>query len=671
MMDINPSQLSEYITDRPPQGSIRTDSSHIAQTSDTAKANNNTPRPDPELKQQELKEGQILKGEVMDLRLDEVKIRIEPGGRILTARLTGDISLYIGQKAEFVVSESTSDHLTLRYLPQEIDQYPAEIIQKALEASNLPMSERNSAIIMELLNNHMPIDKQTLKTLAKAALMNKGAVADTLVLMYKNHIPLTPENIRQFEAYRNGTHSILNKIHELTETITEFIRQEATAENHNQPGAYGMIDAALKESLSQLMQDKAGQPTAMMDLNTVAAPVSAASDNPSDTAAAVSDTMAAAVVPDATATAAVPDTTATAAVTDTTATAAVTDTTAAAALWKSAAGAAADPGLGHLVNEILAFVGMSEHTPIGRFLSNDELSLLADELGQKMIKCGQFSPDSRAEILRAIQGGTISLSDTVTLVRSLYETSAGAFDPQVIPDAGSRDAAAQEPYAAEAVTLSILKRYAGLTSPEFSHMVAEELRQRWTVTPEKLSKKTPLTELYRNLKEDLEKLDKLIRFSRDLSDKPRFEEPVRNLNENLRFMKALNELVTYVQLPVQFKDRDVHGDLYVFHNKKKNHEKKNSLQVLLHLEMSSLGTIDIRMNMIQNQIQAAFIPEYPASGRIISEHLPELADTLSKKGYHLQARIEKEYQKQDFIKDILGQDSPDGTVHRYSFDLRV
>src|SRR5262249_14996718 len=149
--------------------------------------NQTTQRPD-------LKEGQMVSGEIVDRRYNEVSIQLEPGNQTVTARLADDVSLSIGQKAQFLITDNSSGQLTLKYIPTDANSASDVIIQKALTASNLPLTDLNKAIVNELLNHSMSIDKQTLQLMVKLSHVNPGTAPLTLVLMLKNQIPLTQSN---------------------------------------------------------------------------------------------------------------------------------------------------------------------------------------------------------------------------------------------------------------------------------------------------------------------------------------------------------------------------------------------------------------------------------------------------------------------------------------------
>ena len=143
----------------------------------------------------------VIRGEIIDLRFQEVKIRLEPSNQVITARLSGEVSLSIGQIAEFIVSDEIDGLITLKYISSGNTQLN-DILCKALYASGLTPSDRNLSIVQELLNYQMPVDKNTILNLIKLTSTYPDVNLTTLVLMYKNKLPINISNIAQFEAYQ-------------------------------------------------------------------------------------------------------------------------------------------------------------------------------------------------------------------------------------------------------------------------------------------------------------------------------------------------------------------------------------------------------------------------------------------------------------------------------------
>jgi len=122
---------------------------------------------------------------------------------------------------------------------------------------------------------------------------------------------------------------------------------------------------------------------------------------------------------------------------------------------------------------------------------------------------------------------------------------------------------------------------------------------------------------------------------------------------------------------MQFKDQQMHSDLYVLTNKKALKENPNQLSVLLHLDMKHLGSLNVHVQMNQSYIQAKFSVEDKEATRIIEKNIPLLEDVLTQKGYHIHTEVEATYVKPDFTNDFIEQPNVDKKALRYSFDIRT
>jgi len=296
---------------------------------------------------------------------------------------------------------------------------------------------------------------------------------------------------------------------------------------------------------------------------------------------------------------------------------------------------------------------------LNNFLGQAELSLLSKTLEQKAETYTNLPAGIPPDIAQQIKSGTLTLDATVKMIANLYEISpeqmtptlmqaamsqgqtnplipqilTTLLEPLVLQDNPTKLDAILNPAQRAALldsmsTLSdstnlknqiadgtatlretltfIHNNLSGvedtvarnfLQSSEYIQLLEKAFQQKWTITPEKLAQKTPVTDLYQNLQEDLEKLNTLAKTVKISEEALRLQEPVKNMQENLRFMKDLNEMFTYLQLPVQLKDKDIHSDLYVFTRKKTLLGKKDSISVLLHLDMTNLGPINIHIQM--------------------------------------------------------------------------
>jgi hypothetical protein len=676
-MDLNNTSISRFKTNRSTSSRSNPDAKSIADSAKLLKPSSVSSSQGQQAP--DLREGQIIKGQIIDHRYQEVTVMLEPGKQVIKARLEGDVSLSIGQDARFQVSEE-GDRLVLKYLPNSNEAPTDTTVQKALLASNLPLTERNKAIVSELLNHKLPIDKQTLQMLVKLSHINREASPLTLVLMYKNNIPMTASNIRQFEAYQKGAGQLLNDIRTISKNLTGLLRQAINLQN---------VSTIVKQGDS---------------LDSSTGPLSNDHKIESDNSVMLQEAQHKNMVP--------------------------TDFQGEFKEALQMNGKLIDI----LYPDTNAAVAGSPADFISHILNRDELQLLGTVIGNKLSDHQSLSQTISPEITQKLVDGTLSLEETFGLLDTLYsedfeQTSLSAFYAELTEISDGKNAALiltklNDAYAglqdssirlldvlnpSEQIAFSqaiadfpdsgsIITRmennslslnevlqylqtnltkaretaaYKLLMAPEYSKLIEEAFHQKWTITPEKLSKKSSVTDLYQTLQQDLEKISVLAKSNEDIAETSMLRDPMKNLQDNLNFMKDLNEVFTYLQLPVQLKDHDLHSDLYVFTRKKSLQDRQDSISVLLHLDMKHLGQLNIHIQMDNRTIHAKFYLEDRISKQLIENNLPLLEEALKKKGYVLRSEIEDSYKKPDFSRDFIEQISPDNIIQRYSFDIRT
>lgn len=151
-----------------------------------------------------------------------------------------------------------------------------------------------------------------------------------------------------------------------------------------------------------------------------------------------------------------------------------------------------------------------------------------------------------------------------------------------------------------------------------------------------------------------------------------------NIRQNVSFMNQLNENFTYMQLPLQLSGENGHGDLYVYTNKKKLSEGDGNITALLHLELDTLGTMDIHVSLKEgNKVNTNFMLEREDMLDFIADNLHLLNERLSKRGFtatvnaSLKSKKEQE-EGNTAINSMLGQAAPkEHMLAKYSFDVKA
>lgn len=175
----------------------------------------------------QIRQGDVIRGEISDLRNNEITITLE-NNTLIKGQIADSSSLSIGQTAAFRLSSISPSGILLDAIPNSYTETELTLINKALEEASLPATERNQSAVKALMDNLMPINKQSIQQLMQQAYDLGTDDMETLCLMNRKQYPVTADSVAQFGAYRNGTHSLLSRaetfatqIPQLLETLSE------------------------------------------------------------------------------------------------------------------------------------------------------------------------------------------------------------------------------------------------------------------------------------------------------------------------------------------------------------------------------------------------------------------------------------------------------------------
>lgn len=207
------------------------------------------------------------------------------------------------------------------------------------------------------------------------------------------------------------------------------------------------------------------------------------------------------------------------------------------------------------------------------------------------------------------------------------------------------------------------------SSKEVKNLMKQAMTEQWMLTPEKLKEEGAVKELYQRLNRQMTELQQVLsQAGKEGSALAKTAQSVRN---NLDFMNQLNQVYTYVQLPLKLQQQNAHSDLYVYTNKKNLREKEGDLSALLHLDMEHLGSTDIYVKMHGQSVQTDFYLADEKSYRLIAGFTDRLVERLEQKGYSCEIKVENRKLQKESPQEFLEQEKPAGKLHRYSFDVKA
>lgn len=219
---------------------------------------------------------------------------------------------------------------------------------------------------------------------------------------------------------------------------------------------------------------------------------------------------------------------------------------------------------------------------------------------------------------------------------------------------------------------SLLKLFSG---SGFKAMIKNALTRQWMITPEQLKESDKqLTDkigrLYEKVSEQLDKMQEIIKSSGAV--KENVSALAENIRGNIEFMNQVNNVYTYVQIPMKMNGHNASGQLYVYTNKKNITDPDKELSAFLHLDMDNLGATDVSIKMLKKEVSTNFYMDNDESYILIERFLPKLEEKLRNKGYSCKLSVVNEKHHVNFVDDFLKKDLPPaGQLHRYSFDMRA
>lgn len=195
--------------------------------------------------------GDTVTGVVNSMKDNQVILSL-PNGENLFARLAQGAQVQLGQSMTFQVQENKGNFVALKPLFGDAQQMV--LVQKALEAAGLSANESNMAIVQELLARNMSIDAAMLNEMVKNNLKFPDASLGTMANLVKLNIPVTQENIEQYEAYTHYERNMAGQLDSLPSALSDTLTQ-LTGQDPVQAGTFlKNVTVALYEGLPQEMQ---------------------------------------------------------------------------------------------------------------------------------------------------------------------------------------------------------------------------------------------------------------------------------------------------------------------------------------------------------------------------------------------------------------------------------
>ncbi len=639
----------------------------------------------------ELSAGSIFEGTVNHVRNGKVTLALGNGQQI-TARMSGKVDIQPGSSMFFQVK--SNDGATVEIRPYTGTANAANpILLNALTAAKVPVTERNLAMVDAMMREQLPIGKQGILNMLKVISGNPGIDVSTAVTMTKLGLPVTEQMAAQFENYLAGRQAVLGEMELVLNQLTAALGDESLSPEaafalysrildslsggDGQPSAGGMPSTeaagAGTEGVFVLPGETAGDGQA----GPGAGMVSGAGE-PSGGGAAVQ-----APTQGQTGTAFIPGLVG-----------AEDQTGAAAAPGTESESASGIPSDGRNLTEvsgekIFADMQLSRETAT----AGKEVGLNITQLLPEGSTLGEiFDTEQLGRLTKLLQSmpelaGSSGLFYDGGEEEIFVDTMQGENGGRMITgeEYGARAAArtALNPDMTAGEFLNAVRkaleenRQNGFpelsrlfSGKEFQALFRNVIKEQWLMKPGELTKEDMPSGLFEKIERQLGQMEAAVRASG--SGQNAFAQAAADVRGNIEFMNQMNQIYTYIQMPLKMSGQSANGELYVYTNKKQLRDPEAELTAFLHLDLDHLGSTDVSVRMQKKQVTTNFYFSDLSSFGLVEKHLPILEKHLKNKGYNCKITISKEKKEADPMESFLkGGRTQNGSLHRYSFDVRA
>ena len=510
--------------------------------------------------------GDTFTGKVMSIK-DGMALLMLAGGNLVNAHISNGSSVSAGQNLTFLVEQNTQQNISIK--PLNINEQQAFLINKALDAAGYSPNDSNIQVVKELIHMNMPIDAAMIEKMITSANEFPQANLKTIANLIRLEMPVTQDNIMQFEAYSNYQNSISSELNSMGEQFsqlfTNIVGSEATVQN----GATANNEA-LAENLVKLQNFNMQQASMLNDI------VNTLYQNTAYQDVAYEGGLQEAVL--------------------------------------------SQPLHQVLSDDQMQTLESTIHQLLSESPENEQLQTISNALGEKSLTTNQL------------------LSNLTLLLKNN-------------PEWASKFSAFGE--------ASIMEKL-------FSQMINETMK----LTPADVVKEDGIKNYYKRLKQSLEKL------TSDGRDSALPQELSKSMNEvkaNIDFMNDLNKNMTYVQIPIQLKNSETNGELYVFTNKKALSKGADNVSAMLHLDMEHLGPIDIYVRLQNKNVSTNFCLESEELLDVVYAHIDKLDARLQALGYStsFEMKLNEPEDKFNFVEDFVEKDISKNSTSQFILDIRA
>lgn len=606
----------------------------------------------------DLQSGQTISGQIVEIDGKDIKLLLS-NNQTINAKLEGNINALLGQTLSFEVKSSENGQTALRPLYTNLNN--SQTVSNALQSAGLPVTDNYAKMVSTMMDEGLPINKGAVYDMSKNINSFPNADPATIVKLNKLGLQINELTINQYDNYKGLEHQIKNDVDTVSKGLTDLIKDSLseTVKNNSITDistANVLADSGLTDSESVKLPGK----------NLLTAFLNAISGTEQET--------------------------------EETANSAITDNNIEnkdSALVENGTDVTANTQAKDVNSSVFGISKMvldmvnpsdSDNEPV-----SNSMKAFASEFIEELKNSNLLSESDpnvasiegnvagRAKLLDELRienntTGNTSSNENLDIIKNTDVSSDDYSGKQVLALAKEvLDEMSASPEKFDANLASKLTKL--LSSKEFLNLTKDNISKQMLLKPEEVVSSKNVEELYSKI---LKQTNQAVEIMQNAGrENPEVLNAAKNINDNVSFMNELNQVVTYVQLPLLMNNKSAHGDLYVYTNKKSLKNNDGNVSALLHLDMDNLGPMDIYVQLTNGtKLNTHFYLQDEATIDFIEAHIDRLNKRLAEKGYDMNMNVSvKDNTKgatnmaDEFLKNDPLEESV--TASKFSFDVRA
>lgn len=551
--------------------------------------------------------GQTLRGEIVGRNGSEVQIKLSED-MVLNARVDKNVNIEIGKNMTFEVKNNGS---TLTLSPLFTNVSTDVNVLKALDMASMPVNPDTIAMTEQLMEAGLPVNKNWLQQVYREINSFPQAEISDIIYLHKLQMPVNEANVNQMAAYRNLSHKLTEGMETILNTLPEvFDSLRAEGDMAGAMKLYQQIFQLIEASyhIEALQHEEgAGEGGTAAEI-----PVEIVGEN-AEALAEGSNSLQ--------------------------------ENENALQSGKNVM-----QGNGNIVQEAVltlhedAFLLHENETVLQH---NEALAEESGQWGGETGIGGQLRPADASEVPAALRQGVsrellaavgelpLSEEQLAEVTDRLKGFAAGEADvKQLMAVMGKLTEHFGGGNMAEMQTNEAMRHLNQMFSqPLFQQLLNGQLKNSWTLRPEDVAAAGKVEELYSRLNRQLKSLVQALDGAGEAGTNSGAFKAVSNMAQNIDFLQQVNQMYTYVQLPLRLQNGETQGELYVYTNKKRLSDGDGKISALLHLDMENLGPLDVYVTLQSSKVSTKFYVQDEELLDFLGEHMDLLTDRLKKRGY--------------------------------------